>query len=683
MSISEGVASVRLTAHAEDENTRIEVLDGNLNVVAGSSRLGETSVDVAPGAYAVRFRIGTDYVQRIAILAPGSGETHVWLGDQEAPRFATSAPVRHTRSTRETHREPARALSLAPPIVKATQQRPADSHLLLFARDLQESRANDPALGLSLHGMDGAPMCDFASEGERDPSMRWAGAHLEAPAGAYRLRLTLDNRRFSEQIVYLVKGWQTQVFLLAGGAGEAERSRRVQLASASVQMARPGQGFDPERPDLRWTESALRALRESGNIPGPVRSEMMWAKFDNPMLGIYAGLLHLRRREVDAGLLRALFHNLMGLVGPLPDVLAIGWGLALREPGVRGDALFMQGIERPGDLAFPPMLRASWDVLLQASVDKPALVPGVSFCARAAQRLSASGPWFCWRGEPPPAVPAEAPTLRTEAGQPSVFAKLVPAGLLQALAAGGLGVALPMLTDVLAKYPMAGRLLHSPRFTDVERRVAQFAYPLVDPQLQALVEGNERMLADVQEGMKDRPAGAQELVRSLGIPASTALAAVWGLLRKLVAQPVVPTRPMLEVFVREESHGNAALSAALNALAALPSPLRHRRGGEAASVLAVVFLRYRGSPAANRPSSERPTLDGTLQLLADNEYVIDDGAAPDAALFDSALADARERIVKELALQPAGVLPAGWQDAVLPDPHSYATGRLLPTPIAD
>ncbi len=117
MSSSEATALVRLTAHAADENTRIEVLDGNLNVVPGSSRLGETTVDIPPGAYAVRFQIGADYVQRIAILPPQAPETHVWLDDADAPRFATSAPVRHTKSTREFHREPAQRLSLSPPLL--------------------------------------------------------------------------------------------------------------------------------------------------------------------------------------------------------------------------------------------------------------------------------------------------------------------------------------------------------------------------------------------------------------------------------------------------------------------------------------------------------------------------------------------------------------------------------------
>ncbi|NQD96705.1 hypothetical protein HP532_29015, partial [Pseudomonas sp. CrR25] len=302
--------------------------------------------------------------------------------------------------------------------------------------------------------------------------------------------------------------------------------------SASVLMARPQQGFEPERPDLRWTESALRALRERKSVPGSARSEMLWEKFQNPMLGIYAGLLHLRRKEIDVDLLRQVFHNLMGLVGPLPDVLAIGWGLALRDARTHDDLLFMQALERPGDLAAPPMLRASWDILVNASVSTPAAVPAGSFAERASQRLMATGPWFGWRGEPPPAS-RETPPDNAQFALPGVFGKFIPAAVVQDLATGGLGVVLPMLAKVLAKNPMAGRLLYSPRYTDVERRVAQYVFPLVDPQLQALAENNEMLKTDLLDGLKARGTTGAGLVNSLKIPANVALGALWGLMRKL------------------------------------------------------------------------------------------------------------------------------------------------------
>lgn len=666
---------VRLTAHAEDENTRIDVLDGDLNVIPGSSRLGETTVDVPPGAYAVRFQIGSEYVQRVAILTPQSAETHVWLKDADAPRFATSAPVRQTTSTREIHRAPAQRLSLAPPLPVPAAV-PDEGRLLVFARDLVEGRRNDPAEGLSLHDPAGTMVADFGTVGERDLEDRWAGAHLQLKAGPYRLRLSSVNRRFSEQIIYVVKGWQTQVFLLAGGAGESDRQRRVNLAGASVLMARPKEGFTPERPDLRWTESALRALGESGNIPGAVRSEMMWEKFQNPMLGIYAGILHLRREKVDPHLLRTVFHNLMGLVGPLPDVLAIGWALALRVAKTTENELFMQGLHRPGDLSMPPMLRASWDELVEASVLHPQLVPAGSFTERASTALTRGGPWFSWRGEPP-AVPKEVAPPRAT----GLWA--AGAGLLEAFAGGALGFALQTIAKTLAQMPMAGYLLYSHRFTDLERRVAQYAYPLVDLQLQKLIEGDEALTAEVLEGLKSRGIDAAGLVKSLKIPASTALGAVWGLLRKLVIQPVVPHGKMLASFVAAEAHQNEILVSLLKSLEHQATPLRNKRGGEPVSALAFLMLRYRGSPS----ESVRKVADTKhlAKLLQENEYVIgEEAAAPDARGLDRILAELRAHVLAELKQEVAKrnvKFGRGWHKQVLPKPAAYKTGALLPAPV--
>lgn len=680
MSSSEAMAPVRLTAHAEDESTRIEVLDGNLNIVPGSSRLGETTVDVPPGAYAVRFQIGADYVQRIAILASQSPETHVWLNDADAPRFATSAPVRHTKSTREIHREPAQRLSLSLPLPRPGGM-PGDSHLLVFARDLIEGRHNDPAQGLSLHDLKGTLVADFGAVGERNPVDRWAGGHLGLNAGAYRLRLSTGSRRFSEQIIYLAKGWQTQVFLLAGGVGDSDLDRRVNLASASVLMAKPDEGFNPERPDLRWTESALRALRQHGNIPGSVRTEMLWEKFQNPMLGIYGGMLHLRRKEIDSYLLRQVFHNLMGLVGPLPDVLAIGWGLALRDPNIKQDALFMQALNRPGDLATPPMLRASWELLVEASVLQPELVPAGSFTERASTRLTATGPWFSWRGEPPP--PRDEPELAPESNLPGIWGKLIPPSFVQGLTTGTLGVALPYLANLLARMPMAGYLLYSGRFTDVERRIAQYVYPLVDLQLQALVQGDAALTAEVVEGIKGRGTDATGLVKSLKVPAGAALGAVWSLVRKLLLQPVVPHKQMLPSFVTEEAHQNKTLESILKTLQDRSTALRHKRGGEPVNALAFLSLRYRGSPAE---SGESVAAAASLaQLLCENEYVIGEEAiAPDAAALASILADVRVQVLANLEKQVAKwkiKFAPGWQAQVLPDPAVYKAGALLPAPI--
>lgn len=687
---------VHLTASADDEYTRIEVLDGNLQPVPHGGGLGEVSVQLPPGAYAVRFQIGGDHVQRVAILAPGAPPTHVRLDDADTPRFASSAPVRKTRTTRETHRGPAQQLSQSPPEAPCAGEAAAADlgHLLLFTRDLQESRPNDPSAGLSLHRLNGERLVDLAQCGQHDAGARWAGAHLALPAGAWRLRLTPQDhqpQRFVEQVIWLIPGWQTQVFLLAGGRGETEADRRVQLDTASVLMARAGQGFDPERPDLRWAESALRALRQAGNIPGATRTEMLWAKFENPMLGLYAGLLHLRRKAIDPLLLREVVNHLRALVGNLPDVLALGHGLARRDEATRQDSDFMHWLQQPTHLATPPMLRASWDLLLQASALQPALLPPQALASRAAQALTTGGPWFCWRGEPPPApaddsVDAEAPEPGDSLGLSGLVKRFLKSELVEGVAAGSLNLALPALELVFERHPIGRSLLQAPRYTPLERRVAQYVDPLVDAQLRALVQDDPAALADLRAGLKARGSTGEGLVQSLKVPAATALAAVGRLMRKLTLEPVVPHSLMLNSFVVQQSHDHPVLQAALRSLEPLPSRLRHLPSNTVVPLLAIVFLCYRGSPSvsgmADPPADPVPDLAATLQALADSRYgVVDleaapgpapttEAAAPDAATLQAERDRARSLLVARIKAEAqAGQLdlPPGWPAQVLPE----------------
>ena len=254
--------------------------------------------------------------------------------------------------------------------------------------------------------------------------------------------------------------------------------------------------------------------------------------------------------------------------------------------------------------------------------------------------------------------------------------------MIEAATKGGLTVALWMLVRVLRRDSMSGYLLYSGRFSDVERRVALYAYPLLDPQMHMLVEGDEALRAELLEGVKSRGTDANGLVKALQIPANVALSAVWGLLRKLVMQPVVPYRAMIDQFAREESHNNDVLRAELTRLREQRTDLHNRRGGLAVNVLALVFLRYRGSPANSDEDSSSPA--DTMRTLAENEYVVGEEARPpDVALLEAVVSRARADLIDRLGQRvDAGEIAfAGdWRASVLPD-GSPAKGSLLPKPV--
>jgi len=389
-------APYRLNAHAPDQGTRIEVLDGNMRPINIEQNLGDISVQLPAGVYSVRFHQGSSFTEKLAALMPETPVAEVSINLSEQPAFATAAPVLGTSTTHEWQRNPAVQLSHSAPLPPPSGN-VGGSHLLLFLRNPFTSSALPT--GTTLHDIHGEKLLDLDAQPTRDVQAQWLGAHLDLDPGAYRLRMTIASGSFIEQILYTVSGWQTQAFLMAAG----QSAMPQEIVRISILMAKMGIGFQFDRPDFRQAEAALRALGSKQNIPGSVRSEMLWAKFENPMLGIYAGLLHLRRASFDPKLIREVFDNLLSLVGPLPDVLAIGWALALRDAAAHSDSVFMSTLRMPGACATPPMLRESWEYLVRASVDERGLIPCGSVTDRIGGRLVTGTPWVTWLGDLPAA----------------------------------------------------------------------------------------------------------------------------------------------------------------------------------------------------------------------------------------------------------------------------------------
>jgi hypothetical protein len=143
--------------------------------------------------------------------------------------------------------------------------------------------------------------------------------------------------------------------------------------------------------DVRWTAAARQALAAGRGDTAPNREMMdalLGGKFENPMLGIYGGHLLALQPEPDRELLREVYANLCNLVGPHPDVQALL--IALRDP-------------RAQELTYaePPMLHASWSLVLRASTPKHDLRPDRSYSARIAASLWGGGAWLSWRMPPP------------------------------------------------------------------------------------------------------------------------------------------------------------------------------------------------------------------------------------------------------------------------------------------
>jgi hypothetical protein len=686
----------RLNVHAMDDSTRIEILDGNLRSIKLDQNLGEVAVELPMGVYVIRFHQGGRFAEKLAALTPSSPVVNLWLPDQEQPQFATAVPLLNTATTHEWQSGPAQQLSRSQPLPPPSGHQ-GGSHLLLFLRD--PFRSSDLPGGITLHDAFGQKLFDLAAATDRNQQDHWAGAHLSLDPGTYRLRRALAKGAFVEQIVYTRQAWQTQIFLMtAEGNWDVLRT--------SILMARPELGFDFTRDDLRWTESALRALGGKRNIPGSVRSQMLWAKFDNPMLGIYSALLHLRRQQIDAVLMREVFGNLYNLVGALPDVLAIGWGAALRDEATRAEVEIMEKLRQPDACATPPMLAESWKHLAHASISEHGLIPAGSLSDLIGGRLTAGSPWVTWLGNLPApetlpkfsgesvAVPsvslasisqktlADASGIET-AGEiwPKMFGSVYDAamGYLEGAKNKTLGVGLPALAEMLVKYPDTKFWLRTQRFSNLERRMAYWLQPVLDPRLGNVVKGDAKFKSKLEKASKERAADEATLLRDLDMTSTTALRVAWGVFTKLFVFPVLPGQPLIDGFVKEESRGSDAFAKVLLLLRQKSSQLNHPPSGRTLNLLEFAFLYYRGSPADSPTRPKSP--DQLAFRLGEAEFVF--GSEKDSvSSLNLTLqhVQLRQDVISALE-SPAGIalrLPEMWQLRVFPTLEQYTRGNLFP-----
>ncbi len=666
------VGAYRLNVYVPDECTSVEILDGAMRPVPVANRMGDVSVQVPPGIYLVRFRQGSSITEKLAALTPDEPVLDIRLDAAELPEFASATPVPNTTTTHEWQAEPAQDLSRSVPLPPPAGHR-GGSHLLLFLRD--PFRSGDLPAGVTLHELESERVLfDLSTTENHNRDGQWMGAHLNLDAGAYRLRRATQHGISVEQIVYTRPSWQTQVFLMAGqGNGGKKEITRI-----SILLARAGVGFLSSRDDMRWTESALRALKSKGNVPGAIRSEMLWAKFENPMLGIYAGLLHLRRDTIDTPLLRLVFTNLHDLVGPLPDVLAIGWALVLRDAPARNDAALMDLLRVPASLATPPMLRESWEHLVRASATQRDLIPAGSLSDRIGGQLVSGTPWVTWLGTLPaievPAMDrssfeASAATDSGDGGWAGFLTKFLPQKILDSVSKFTLHGALPVLARQFALHPEVRHWLQSDRFDDVERAVAYWLQPTLDPRLSFLLEANPELARTIGASAEARAKTESILLTDLNLSATTALRAAWGLVSKLILDPLVPSQTMLDAFVKKHASGQGVEAEIVREifrhLKETPSRVHHPASGRRLTLLELVYLFYRAS--SGKSWFEPGAAEQVTAQLVDSGFQFDQEDLSTARLLQD-VDEMKKQVVAAIARAEQDKklkLPDGWQKGFL------------------
>jgi len=391
---SDGKVHLHLTAGSQ--LAELFVIDHDFALV--SRAVGELRADVEQGVYKVKAQVGEASAERVVIL--NKSETIDLSGDL---RIASPVPLQGSRRTHEFHMYPAAEESRS-----VDAQAGGGAEIFLCARRWSapgvEFDDSTKAPDLSRHQPSGATIIDLREAGRGDRSLQdpMLSATVDVDPGAYLLRWR-DEGVVAEQSIEAVKDWQTQVFLLEDAKDETHHAISVLMGQG---------GFNWDDPNARLADDARIALADERRVASQVITEALFAKFENPMLGLFGAHLMLvgRDNEWEQAYFDGVVGNLAGLLGPnQPDVVALA----------------TQGSQRPiADLepvTSPPMLWRSWLLLVEASNDRPDLLPPETW--RRLLQVMPVRPFLAWS-------PLEDEEQAVEAWQssvaPFVHASLAP-----------------------------------------------------------------------------------------------------------------------------------------------------------------------------------------------------------------------------------------------------------------
>lgn len=377
------------------EGTEISVLDHAFHLEARG--LETLDIDLLPGIYKFKFKTGGVVKELLQLVERGAEDVVI-----SAPQasFPTPAPLSRTSQSHEYQEAAAIRLS------REVHERVGDgSELFVFARRWSPPEVASapyrhdmsPVTGLSLRTPAGGLLIDFERAAKTSPRTAWedpwAGCTVVLDPGIYRLRLETSEWGALEQTLVASSYWQTQVFLL-----QQESNQPVDTASASVLQTRLGEGFDPSASNVRLTDLARQALANDRQILSWRQvDELLSGKFQNPMLGLYGAHQLIRRAAPDLERLSIVVENLDRLLGPHPDVEAL--------------RLALEGDVKQRPFRDPPMLSASWRLIVESAVLNASLVPEGSESARTATRQWGAGAWLMWIAGNDAVEPLPAPHL--------------------------------------------------------------------------------------------------------------------------------------------------------------------------------------------------------------------------------------------------------------------------------
>lgn len=344
-------------------------------------RPSEDAADIAatlkPGVYTVEVTLGKERDSKLVVVSPGY-TTHV--DEKQWAKGAVSASMPFVQADIESRGEvlPAEEASRTLTWIDGPG---GESRLFLFLQTANPKRNPRFAEGLRLLDAHGNAITDFTVGVEHNEHNGWLAFNADLPPGYYILHRSRRGVPPRHQAIYLCAGWDTQCLLTAP-------RNYPSLSTMTLQMARRGRGIvrnddaaiaaDAVLDDMRWGSRSSVVVRER-------ILDLMYAKIENPWLGILCGYALLRTRKARDSryndLMPAVIENIRD-IRDHPDARAL-----LLEAGVPTDTEF----------PFPPLLRDGLEIVHRHSMTRSGLIPLDSLTDLVLDSLLVDSPWVAWR----------------------------------------------------------------------------------------------------------------------------------------------------------------------------------------------------------------------------------------------------------------------------------------------
>lgn len=349
---------VPITINPDDPMAEVYLVDQAFQLV--DKDIGRLSTSVPPGIYKTRIRSGDRLAEQVYLLdaPPPAAETVPSL-----PAFEAAAPLPQTAFTHEYHEG-----ALGDALDRVDLSPGAGSQILLMTRMWREKDARHKRLpasaALQLWGPNGR-IADLRTEGRRsnwrDP---YAMVLIDVDPGLYYIRREAGGSTVEQCLVALEGQRSSFFFLVTPDSRQPEESAQPR---SGLLMHPIGTPFDPVQDKL-----ILQAQSAIGKSRPALTRELEELLLDAPpsplaeLLGAHLLILEQAKRpslkvERLPHLVQRLRQSFAAVASGDVDALA----LAASPPD---DPAINQ-------IGAPPMLKASWDIIAEASVRQPRLIP--------------------------------------------------------------------------------------------------------------------------------------------------------------------------------------------------------------------------------------------------------------------------------------------------------------------